>query len=200
MELYISDFLKESITKKDIYEIRSALIAYVDIDPAFKTNRFLDAISYVEKQGFSVYAPHDPELSVEENIPAKDRFYQIQTSLYSNFSRERVQELIRVGRSCMKEADVYKVTAASLNSGTSVRSDKSDFGENGGLKKDQGQNSGMAAGRRWIIIALVAVLAVVLILLLCLKAPGTSENASSIRFSPIFANGVGRRPGFWSRI
>ena len=166
--LYISDYLRESLAGGNLREIRGALLGYVEMDPAFKTSMFLDAVKYAEEQGFSVYAKHDPSITVESGLSDKDRFYQIQTGLYHNFSQERVRELMQVGKKCMQDAPVYRVTDSSLNSqsGKSASSEKKP--EDSPRKKAEGQDRRMAA-RRWMVPAILAVILTLGILFLIFR-------------------------------
>ena len=166
--MYISDYLRESITSRNIRDIRGALLGYVEMDPAFKTSMFLDAINYTISLGFSVYANHDNSLFVDEGCSDNDRFYQIKTHLHYNFSKERVQELINVGRRCMQNAPVYTVTQTSLKSQSRPAQPQHSTitrQEETSAKKSKGQNQRMVTSPMWIMAALVAILAFVIILL-----------------------------------
>lgn len=170
--LYISDYLRESIASRNIRDIRGALLGYVEMDPAFKTNMFLDAVNYVVQLGIPVYADHDPSIFADPSCPDKDRFYQIQTNLHYNFSKERVQELISVGRRCMLNASVYSVTDASLNSQSQAgqpRYSVPTWQEEPSSKKTEGQDQRVATRRIWAMAALVAILAVIIILVIALR-------------------------------
>lgn len=162
--MYISDYLRESIAGGNIRDIRGALLGYVEMDPAFKSSMFLDAIDYVAGVGFSVYESHDQSLFAQEGCPDTDRFYQIKTHLHHNFSQERVLELMRVGRRCMQNAPVYELTQTSLE----IQDDSSQAvtkREKGSTKKSKGQDQGMVTNHIWLMAALVAILACVIILL-----------------------------------
>lgn len=170
--LYISDYLRESIASRNIRDIRGALLGYIEMDPAFKTNMFIDAVDYTIKRGFPVYVEHDPSIFADPNCPDKDRFYQIQTNLHYNFSKERVQELISVGRRCMLNASVYAVTDDSLNS--QRHTNQTSYSaptrqQEVPSKKTEGQDQGVATHRPWIMAAAVAILAVIIILVMVLR-------------------------------
>lgn len=170
--LYISDYLRESIASRKIRDIRGALLGYVEMDPAFKTSMFQDAINYVIRQGFDVYVEHDTSLYVDPNCPDKDRFYQIQNHLHYNFSKERVMELVATGRRCMINAPVYTVTDTSLGSHNRPSYTNNTTPRHYGdepSKKTPGQDQRMASRRIWTIAAAAAILAIVSILIILLK-------------------------------
>lgn len=165
---YCSEYLKESLESGDIREIRNALLAYVDVDPAFKDRVFQDAIDYVTKRGFNVYEPHDPGLFAEEGVPDKDRFYQVQTGLRHNFSRERVQQLIDIGRRCMADAPVYAMTkTADYTPSRQMQPSRPEpaAGKGDTSPKSGGQDQKRATPR-YLKAALAAVLAVVIFVLI----------------------------------
>ena len=166
---YCSEYLKESLESGDIREIRNALLAYVDVDPAFKDHVFQDAIDYVTKRHFDVYEPHDPGLFAEEGIPDKDRFYQIQTGLRHNFSRERVKQLIDTGRRCMADASIYRMTGTPAYTPprqTQPSRPGPAAGKEAFSPKSDGQDERTTP--RSLKAALAAVLAVVIIVLIIL--------------------------------
>lgn len=170
--MYISDYLHESIAGGNIRDIRGALLGYVEMDPAFKSSMFLDAIDYTAGLGFSVYENHDQSLFAEEGCSDRDRFYQIETHLHYNFSKERVQELVCVGRRCMQNASVYSVTQTSLESqGNSSQPRNAVTTKQGedSTKKSVGQDQRMVTNHIWVMAALVAILAGVIILLVLRK-------------------------------
>ena len=175
--MYISEYLRESIASGNIKEIRGALLGYVDADPAFKSQAFEDAVNYVSSKKINVFEEHDPRYQADAESN-QERYYQIKMNLRCNFSQERVQELKEVGRLCMKDDPVYKVTGSSLNNKQSGCEEKPSTRETArqtapqnktrddSSKKANGQDQRMVIKRTWVMAALVAVLAVIILLVI----------------------------------
>lgn len=181
--MYISEYLRESIASGNIIEIRGALLGYVDADPAFKSQAFEDAVNYVSSKKINVFEEHDPRYQADAESN-QERYYQIKMNLRCNFSQERIQELMAVGRLCMKDDPVYKVTGSSLNNKQSGYEEKPFTKEtdrrtapqykteqqvrigDDSSKKANGQNQRVVVKRTWVMAALVAVLAVIILLII----------------------------------
>ena len=181
--MYISEYLRESIASGNIKEIRGALLGYVDADPAFKSQAFVDAVNYVIGQGFNVFEEHDPRYQADAESN-QERYYQIKTNLRYNFSKERLQELMAVGRLCMKDDPVYNVTGSSLNNKQSgyeenlfkketdrqtaprYKTEQPVRVGDDSSKKANGQDQGVVVKRTWIMVALAAILAVIILLII----------------------------------
>ena len=175
MASYISDYLHEGIQNKNIREIRKAILAYIEIDPACKTKSFDEAVKYAEDRGFTVYEPHDPKVDSTEGATQEEKFYMLQIALSRNFSKERVQKIKALGRSCMQNANVYNITGDSL-----YKADEDGHGANSGSRRDAG-NTGSSAQRKKsdsqdkrvvtipAVVALLAVIAILAAIILIIK-------------------------------
>lgn len=175
--MYISDYLRESLQRGDIKEIRGALLGYIDMDPAFKTSKFKEAVDYVTERGYQVFEENDPEIFDDENQSDEDRFYQIKNGLSYNFSEERVQKLMNVGSRCMQNAPVYTVTSTSLYQQPSVPKAHTDYSSRKGAdsskhsaeepkRPTKGQNQGMPGLLQFAIAVALVVLALVILVAL----------------------------------
>lgn len=175
MASYISDYLHESIQNKDIDEIRKAILAYIEIDPAFKTKSFDEAVKYAEARGFNVYQQHDPNVDSAGGATREEDFYMLQIALTRNFSEERVKKIKELGKSYMQYANVYNLTGDSLyttdgNAHSTISTLHHDDGNNGRStqgKKADSQDKGVVT--RPAVVGLLAVIALLTTIILFVK-------------------------------
>ena len=85
----------KAVAEKDIFKIRSYLIAAIVVDKTLK--RLEATIEYVVKNGIpesEIYEPHDGrEIS---NDVTEDNYKNLRADLNSNFSKERLDMLKKV--------------------------------------------------------------------------------------------------------
>ncbi len=107
-----SDYLLNGIAQKDVWAVRGALNGYIDSDPAFKTGKFEEAVSYAQKRGIKVYEAMNKDFPLPEGCASEDLFFELRASLQENYAKERIDALKRVGRACMGNAKVYEETGS----------------------------------------------------------------------------------------
>ena len=113
--------LEDSINKKDIVSIRSALSFIIKCDPTFKTKDFDDAIKYVESKGITIKEPYklmNDENNIEEKSKWTEKYFYYKTNmLEENFAvAERIPHIKAVGRSVFAErADKIQHESPSSN-------------------------------------------------------------------------------------
>lgn len=160
-----SDYLLKSIKNRDVKAIRGALNGYIDSDPAFKTSKFDDAVRHVENSDIQVFEEMDDELPVPDGPYNESLFYEIRAGLQSNYSKERIEALKKVGKSCMQNAKVYIDIGAVKESQTSAKGtiNRNLSQGNGGTppKKDLGH-------QQKIIIVMAVLMLVVLIIIIAI--------------------------------
>lgn len=159
-----SDYLLNSIEKRDVKAIRGALNGYIDSDPAFKTTRFDEAVGYVQSKGIQVFEKMDDELPIPDGPYSESLFYEIRAGLQSNYSKERVEALKKIGKSCMQNAKVYNDIGAAAGQRTS-RINDSNGGDFPKKAEHQRQKRLMPIG----IMALVLLLIVIIIIIVMSK-------------------------------
>lgn len=175
MASYISDYLHESIQNKNIREIRKAILAYIEIDPAFKTKSFDEAVKYAEARGFNVYEPHDPNVDSAGGATREEDFYMLQIALSRNFSRERVQNIKALGKAYMQYADVYNLTGDSLyttdgNAHSTISTSHHDDGNNGrSTQRKKADSQDKRVVTMPAVVGLLAVIAILTAIILIVK-------------------------------
>lgn len=93
-----SEKLKSAVKAKDMGAIRNCLWARIMIDPNF-TEGFLESWEYCIGNGVSeaeLYEPHDGRPISED--ATKENFSKLCGELSTNFSRERLDSIKRIGR------------------------------------------------------------------------------------------------------
>lgn len=88
---------------RNIYNIVGALMGYINVDPAFKTDGFEQAIQYVLKQGISkeeLFAPFDPNVDFEDDRSKwnKDYYAFARVYLNNNFCEKRIAHVKAIAR------------------------------------------------------------------------------------------------------
>lgn len=95
----ISKTLQEAIDKKDILGIHSSFYTIALSDPGFSTGKFEEVLNYVkEKKIDGFLEPHDDEEFLDKELWTEEYWSHTASKLQDNFSEERIQHLIDVGK------------------------------------------------------------------------------------------------------
>lgn len=92
----VTENIKKAVDKRDIFNIRSYLIANILLDKSL-TGNFKDCFEYCVKNGISeseIYEPHNGK-EISDDI-TEENYKKLRSGLNSNFSRERVEALKKI--------------------------------------------------------------------------------------------------------
>lgn len=115
----VSEKLKTAVKAKDIGAIRDCLWSRIVLDPNF-TKGFPESWEYCLDNGITeaeLYEPHDGR-PLPEDV-SDDNFSALSGQLRTNFSRERLDAIKRIGRALYPPQPGDDNSAASASSGTS---------------------------------------------------------------------------------
>lgn len=162
-----NSFLKRSVDEykngSKINKVRTALIGIISSDPGFKSNKYEEAIKYVEKNGVSLDILF--ENLDENNVPKMnndrqqwDRTYFAKASINCerNFCRQRIEHLKDVGK------DVYGININNNISNKGINSS----GEQLKNELSRQTNMNLQKKRQMLHILLCLMLAAVIILMI----------------------------------
>lgn len=91
--------LQKAVESKNIRNIRSAISSYMVSDPTDSRGEIHRAIRYVENQGIkNLWEPHDNEQFKNESEWDKEYYGLLQAELMFNFSKERFNHALKVGK------------------------------------------------------------------------------------------------------
>ena len=100
-----SIFLKKTIDAQphDMYDIRAALIGYINADPKFKTNEFDKAVDYVLKHGVNsseLFQTFNFEYGFIEDQSKWDPDYYALATVYlqKNFCKKRIDHIKAIAK------------------------------------------------------------------------------------------------------
>ena len=92
----VTENIKKAVAKRDIFNIRSYLIANILIDESL-TGNFKDCFEYCVKNGIPESEIYEPHNGVEiSNDITEENYKKLRSGLNSNFSRERVEALKKI--------------------------------------------------------------------------------------------------------
>lgn len=115
----VSEKLKNAVKAKDISAIRDCLWSRLVLDPNF-TKGFPESWEYCLDNGITdseLYEPHDGRPLAED--VSDDNFSALSGQLRTNFSRERLDAIKRIGRALYPPRPDESNGTASASSGTS---------------------------------------------------------------------------------
>ena len=113
----VSEKLKTAVMAKDISAIRDCLWSRIVLDPNF-TNGFPESWKYCLDNGIAeaeLYEPHDGRPLTED--VSDDNFSALSGQLRTNFSRERLDTIKRIGRALYPPKPNEVNGTASVSSG-----------------------------------------------------------------------------------
>jgi len=92
--------LKEGIENNNLRHIRSAISSYMVNDPSNSRGEIIPAVNYVEKEkGITdLWQPHDGRTFKPIEDWDEDYFGLLQAQLMNNFSKERFNHALKVGK------------------------------------------------------------------------------------------------------
>lgn len=151
-----SNMLKSYLQAKprNMYDIRGALLGYINADPAFRTDDFDQAVAYVLRQGVSeeeLYTEFVPKPKDQMGAGDQwDKAYYALANVYlrDNFSKDRIAHVKEVARKLYPHTDVSREPQSG--------------------KKEQGQQQGNGDvtqdrnGKALMVLAIIALLLAVL--------------------------------------
>ena len=127
----VSDNLKHAVENKDITAIHSILYTIAHEDPGFQTSKFKDTLSYVKSKRIDgVIEPHDGRPFLPEEEWDEKYWALVASQLQDNFSEERIDHLIKVGK---------KLFGKSSATGESESSGRSTYAYSGGSQDKSGK-------------------------------------------------------------
>ena len=92
----VTENIKKAVAKRDIFNIRSYLIANILLDKSL-TGNFKDCLEYCVKNGIPESEIYEPHNGVEiSNDITEENYKKLRSGLNSNFSRERVEALKKI--------------------------------------------------------------------------------------------------------
>jgi len=113
------DFLVKELRNKDIVRIRGALLNYFIEDRADEKKEIRKAIEYVEKNtDENLWQKNDENEYEIKKDPSQwnNEYYSLQlVYLGSNFSKERVEHVLKVGKHLYSNPEVSRSTASKQN-------------------------------------------------------------------------------------
>ena len=92
----VTENIKKAVANKDIFNIRSYLVANILGDKSL-TGNFKDCFEYCVKNGIpesEIYEPHNGK-EISDDI-TEENYKKLRSGLNSNFSRERVEALKKI--------------------------------------------------------------------------------------------------------
>ena len=103
--MIVSNMLKKymSAEPKDMYDIVGALMGYINADPYFKTNDFIQAVHYVLDNGVKkseLFQEFDDSIDYEEDESKWDEEYYSYARVYlkDNFCEKRIRHVKSVAK------------------------------------------------------------------------------------------------------
>lgn len=97
--------LNEALQTKNIRGIKSAILAYLSADPLDRSGEVKRAIVTINQTGIELWQKHDGTTPLFEETSkwTKDYFAELQSHLITNFSKEGVEHVLKVGRHAYRE-------------------------------------------------------------------------------------------------
>lgn len=176
-----------SAQPRDIYDIVGALEGYINADPKFQTNDFMEAINYVLKNGVSeseLFQPFNPTLDFIEDESKWDYEYYLLARVYmkDNFCKRRINHVRAIAKKLYPEvkSPIQTSTIAQskseqpnqrrdsvnrIQTGGQKESGKKTQDQRGGANYQITKKQGNVKMRDLISIVLIALLVVMVLLL-----------------------------------
>lgn len=96
--------LQKAVESKNIRNIRSAISSYMVSDPTDSRGEIHRAVRHVESNGIkNLWEPHDNEQFKNKNEWDKEYYGVLQAELMFNFSKERFNHALEVGRTVYRK-------------------------------------------------------------------------------------------------
>ncbi len=97
-------FLERAIQEKNIQKIRSAIGSYIMADPLDRRGEVAGAVRKVGEAGIHIWEKHDGrDFRHDRTQWDKGYFTLLQAQLMTNFSKERFEHTLEVGKEVYKE-------------------------------------------------------------------------------------------------
>lgn len=106
----------EAIKANDTLGLQMMLVMIIYSDEGFNTNRFIDTLQAIKKIYPQVIAPYSGKINVNKAQWDEDYYNQSLAELRSNFSKERINHVMEIGRYLHGQKDsVVQPTQAVTN-------------------------------------------------------------------------------------
>lgn len=102
-------YFMDAVNSGDIQEIKIAMCLYIDKDPADYNGDIKNAINYLDSKGIDIWQEHK-EIEPLKSKDQWDRDYigLLQSDLMHNFSRERLETILKVGKYVYERSQIIK--------------------------------------------------------------------------------------------
>ncbi|MBY0124391.1 hypothetical protein [Bacillus sp. S/N-304-OC-R1] len=145
----MSKFLQQAIEEGNIRKIRSAIGTEIMSDPTGRSGEINAALRKIESNGINIWESHDGrELDMNRAVWSKEYFTKLQAQLSSNFSKERFDHTLNVGRKAYEE-ELLKPQLQKGEPKVTVRSSSPQQGGRTGKK-------GLVIGMVVVVLAIAA--------------------------------------------
>lgn len=163
------------VAEKNIAEIRDWL--WARLSTSFEM--FEKEIKYCKSQGVDIYQPHDNR---DVDLPATENSYnKLAGELKTNFSKERVNALIKIGRILYPREEPKNIDLHTTNTNTNTITHSSIESIEIEKKKSAGNTSGKFSISRvlWFLFAIIFVIFVIFSLIWFFGGFGSFETNTS---------------------
>ena len=100
----MASFIEKAIEEKNIRKIQSALGTYIMSEPTDRKREIANAVSRIEQLGIEIWEEHDGRaLETDQTKWDKHYFTELQSQLETNFSKQRFERTLQVGRYVYKD-------------------------------------------------------------------------------------------------
>ncbi|MFB5089468.1 hypothetical protein PGC35_20170 [Psychrobacillus sp. PGGUH221] len=132
----MSTRLQEAIQQVDIENIQTALLAYITSDPLDKSGEINSALQHIDEKGINIWDTHNKrDLIINPAEWTKSYFGKLQSHLITNFSKERFELLMKVGREAYKEELNHQEPVKSLPKKSQLTNETHITGGSSGVGK-----------------------------------------------------------------
>lgn len=110
----MASFLEKAIEEKNIRKIRSALGTYIMTEPTDRKGEISNAVNKIEQLGINIWEDHDErDLETDQAKWDKNYFTELQAQLETNFSKQRFNRTLQVGRYVYKDELIKPISEPS---------------------------------------------------------------------------------------
>lgn len=133
-------YFMDAVNSGDIQEIKIAMCLYIDKDPGDYNGDIKNAINYLDSKGIDIWQEHK-EIEPLKSKEQWDRDYigLLQSDLMHNFSKERLDNILKVGKYIYGRSQIIDnnhKNFTSTNKGVSNEDRINKNGKNKNIKRD----------------------------------------------------------------
>lgn len=127
MDFKQEKYFMDAVNSGDIQEIKIAICLYIDKDPADYRGDIKKAINYLDSKGIDIWQEHK-EIEPLKSKDQWDRDYigLLQSDLMHNFSRERLNNILKVGKYVYERSNTIKSNKTSYKNSTLTKKELSN--------------------------------------------------------------------------